>query len=66
MYFKLIFEIVLVYGGKNTKTRMNSRNLLTTRKGRFVAFSLMYISEGIPYGFTSIAMVTFMPGRSFA
>ena len=60
MYFKLIFDIVLVYGGKNTKTRMNSRNLLTTRKGRFFAFSLLYISEGIPYGFTSIAMVTFM------
>jgi PAT family beta-lactamase induction signal transducer AmpG len=31
---------------------MNKNNLLETRQGR--------ISEGIPYGFTSIAMVTFM------
>lgn len=39
---------------------MNSRNLLATRNGRFLTFSLLYISEGIPYGFTSIAMVAFM------
>ena len=36
------------------------RNLLATRDGRFLAFSLLYISEGIPYGFTSVAMVAFM------
>ena len=36
------------------------KNILDTRKGRFVAFGLMYISEGIPYGFTSTAMVAFM------
>jgi MFS family permease len=38
----------------------SSRNLLATRNGRFLAFGLLYISEGIPYGFTSIAMVAFM------
>ncbi len=36
------------------------RNLLSTRNGRFLAFSVLYISEGIPYGFTSVAMVAFM------
>lgn len=36
------------------------RNLLETTKGRFTGFGLMYISEGIPYGFTSAAMVAFM------
>jgi len=39
---------------------MHSRNLLDTRKGRFVTFGILYISEGIPYGFTSTAMVAFM------
>lgn len=39
---------------------MNKNNLLETRQGRFLTFGLLYISEGIPYGFTSIAMVTFM------
>jgi MFS transporter, PAT family, beta-lactamase induction signal transducer AmpG len=36
------------------------RDLLGTRNGRFVTFGLLYVSEGIPYGFTSIAMVAFM------
>jgi MFS family permease len=36
------------------------RNLLDTRNGRFTTFGVLYISEGIPYGFTSIAMVAFM------
>lgn len=35
-------------------------NLLDTRNGRFLTFGLLYVSEGIPYGFTSIAMVAFM------
>lgn len=35
-------------------------NLLGSRNGRFLAFSILYISEGIPYGFTSVAMVAFM------
>lgn len=39
---------------------MNPKNLLDTRNGRFLTFSILYISEGIPYGFTSIAMVAFM------
>lgn len=35
-------------------------NLLDTRNGRFLTFGLLYVSEGIPYGFTSVAMVAFM------
>ena len=36
------------------------RNLLGTRNGRFLTFGLLCVSEGIPYGFTSVAMVAFM------
>jgi len=36
------------------------RNLLDTRNGRFLTFGLLYVSEGIPFGFTSVAMVAFM------
>ena len=39
---------------------MKKNSLLKTKNGRFLTFGLLYISEGIPYGFTSIAMVTFM------
>ena len=39
---------------------MRSKNLLETTRGRFLTFGLLYISEGIPYGFTTIAMVAFM------
>ena len=39
---------------------MHSKNLLETRNGRFLAFGLLYISEGIPYGFSSTALVAFM------
>lgn len=39
---------------------MTRSNLLGTRNGRLATFGLLYISEGIPYGFTSVAMVTFM------
>jgi MFS family permease len=39
---------------------VNQRNLLGSRNGRFVTFGLLYVSEGIPYGFTSVAMVAFM------
>ena len=39
---------------------MESRNLLDSRNGRFTAFGLMYISEGIPFGFTSIAVVAYL------
>jgi MFS transporter, PAT family, beta-lactamase induction signal transducer AmpG len=39
---------------------MSRSNLLDRRNGRFFTFGLLYISEGIPYGFTSVAMVAFM------
>jgi MFS family permease len=39
---------------------MTRRNLLDSKNGRFFTFGLLYISEGIPYGFTSVAMVAFM------
>jgi PAT family beta-lactamase induction signal transducer AmpG len=39
---------------------VNHKNLLGTRNGRFLTFGLLYVSEGIPYGFTSVAMVAFM------
>ena len=39
---------------------MASKKLLDTTNGRFLTFGLLYISEGIPYGFTSTAMVAFM------
>lgn len=39
---------------------MLSKNLLGTTNGRFLTFGILYISEGIPYGFTSTAMVAFM------
>ena len=39
---------------------MDAKNLLDSTKGRFLTFGLLYISEGIPYGFTSTAMVAFM------
>lgn len=39
---------------------MQKKNLLDSRKGRFFAFGVLYISEGIPYGFTTTAMVMFM------
>lgn len=39
---------------------LSSKNLLNTRNGRFLTFGTLYISEGIPYGFTSIALVAFM------
>jgi PAT family beta-lactamase induction signal transducer AmpG len=40
--------------------RMNPGNLLESRNGRFLTFGFLYVSEGIPYGFTSVAMVAFM------
>lgn len=36
---------------------MNRGNLLDSRNGRFLTFGLLYVFEGIPYGFTSIGMV---------
>jgi MFS transporter, PAT family, beta-lactamase induction signal transducer AmpG len=40
--------------------RMKPGNLLDSRNGRFLTFGWLYVSEGIPYGFTSVAMVAFM------
>ena len=40
--------------------RLTAKNLLNSRNGRFLTFGILYISEGIPFGFTSIAMVAFM------
>jgi PAT family beta-lactamase induction signal transducer AmpG len=39
---------------------MGSGNLLDSTRGRFATFGLLYISEGIPYGFSATAMVAFM------
>jgi PAT family beta-lactamase induction signal transducer AmpG len=39
---------------------MPKTNLLDSRRGRLSAFGILYISEGVPYGFTSTAMVAFM------
>jgi PAT family beta-lactamase induction signal transducer AmpG len=39
---------------------VHSKDLLSSSNGRLLTFGLLYISEGIPYGFTSTAMVAFM------
>ncbi|NQV38643.1 MAG: MFS transporter [Candidatus Marinimicrobia bacterium] len=33
-------------------------NLLSTKRGRLFTFSLLYLSEGIPFGFSAIALTT--------
>ncbi len=33
-------------------------NLLSTKRGRLITFSLLYLSEGIPFGFSAIALTT--------
>ncbi len=35
-------------------------NILATTRGRFFTFFVLYVSEGLAYGFTSVAMVAFM------
>jgi len=40
--------------------------LLESRNGRLSTFGILYISEGIPYGFSSIAMVTFLRQNGMA
>lgn len=42
------------------KKVVRSKNILSNRRGRLAAFGILYISEGIPYGFSSTAMVAFM------
>jgi len=39
---------------------MISGKVLETRRGRLTAFSLLYLSEGIPFGFTATALATFL------
>jgi MFS transporter, PAT family, beta-lactamase induction signal transducer AmpG len=39
---------------------MRLPNLLATRRGRLAAFFLLYMTEGIPFGFATIAMATQM------
>lgn len=39
---------------------MLPKNILETRRGRLTAFSLLYLSEGIPFGFAAVALVTFL------
>ncbi len=47
-------------GHEKTIGILKAKNLLNSRNGRFLTFGILYISEGIPFGFTSIAMVAFM------
>ena len=42
------------------KNNVTLKNLLASSRGRLAAFGIMYISEGIPYGFTSAAMVAYL------
>jgi PAT family beta-lactamase induction signal transducer AmpG len=39
---------------------MASKDLLKTRKGRLLTFSLLYLSEGIPFGFSAIALTAYL------
>ncbi len=45
---------------------MAVKNLLDSRNGRFLSFGLMYVSEGIPYGFTSAAVVAYLRSQGVA
>ncbi|MBM4116722.1 MFS transporter [bacterium] len=35
-------------------------NILASRRGRLTAFSLLYLSEGIPFGFSATALATYL------
>ena len=39
---------------------MQQSNLLSTRRGRFVSFALLYVSEGLPFGFSGVAIVNYL------
>ena len=39
---------------------MKLPNLLATRRGRFTAFFFLYVTEGLPLGFTATAVATQM------
>ena len=36
------------------------KNVLESRRGRLTAFSLLYLSEGIPFGFSAIALTAYL------
>ncbi len=39
---------------------MLPKNILESRAGRLLAFSLLYLSEGIPFGFSAIALTAYL------
>lgn len=39
---------------------MLPRNVLESKAGRLTAFTLLYVSEGIPFGFSAIALTTYL------
>jgi len=39
---------------------MVPKNILQSKNGRLLAFSLLYLSEGIPFGFSAIALATYL------
>ena len=39
---------------------MIPKNVLESRSGRLVAFSLLYLTEGIPFGFSAIALTAYL------
>jgi len=39
---------------------MKQNNLLKTKNGRLITFSLLYLTEGIPLGFSAIALATYL------
>ena len=42
------------------RVRLRLPDLLDTRNGRLAAFFLLYVTEGIPLGFTAVAIATQM------
>lgn len=51
---------------QNKKKNVGQKNLLESKNGRFLSFALMYVSEGIPYGFTSAAVVAYLRSQGVA
>jgi len=39
---------------------MLPKNVLASRRGRLTAFSLLYLTEGIPFGFSATALATYL------
>ena len=58
-------EVVFInYNAEHSTTKQENHihmsNLLLSSKGRMYAFGIMYLSEGIPYGFATAAMAMHM------